>query len=103
MPTSSVSALDGSGIDELRSAFIDALADAATTTLSEAVLLSEHQRLAITEGCDAIGRAMDLANQATKAIDRADLLAFELREGLVELVVLEVLKRQQVAAGVACV
>ncbi len=81
-PLRLVSALNGTGIDDLRSALAGELGEAATTTLGEAMLLSERQRRAITEGAEALERAAELNKLATETIDRADVLAFELREAL---------------------
>jgi len=77
-----VSAIEGMGVELLRAAMAEALADAASTTLGEAILLSERQRRTTIEALQAIGRAADLSATARGTIDCADLLAFELREAL---------------------
>jgi tRNA modification GTPase len=77
-----VSALTGDGIDDLRAACADALDTADTTTLGDAILVSERQGRAIRDAREALGRAASLAAGATETIDCADLLAFELREAL---------------------
>jgi tRNA modification GTPase len=81
-PVCAVSAKDGSGIDMLRARFAEALGTTATTTLGEAVVLSERQRQAVRDASEAIQRAVELSENATETIDCADLLAFELREAL---------------------
>ena len=81
-PVCLVSALDGTGIDGLRSALVDTLSEAATTALGEAIMLSERQRTAILDASSAINRAQTLCEEADATIDRADLIAFELREAL---------------------
>ncbi len=81
-PVTMVSAKRDTGIDALRTAFADALGAADTTTLGEAVVLSERQRQAIRDASDAIHRAIDLAAGAVETVDCADLLAFELRDAL---------------------
>jgi tRNA modification GTPase len=81
-PVCVTSAKDGSGIDTLRAAFAGVLGTAGTTTLGEAVVLSERQRQAIRSGSDAIQRAITLSEGAAETIDCADLVAFELREAL---------------------
>lgn len=78
----SVSARTGEGIDALRTAWRDVLGDEAGTTLGDAVLLSERQRLVIADACEAIQRAMKLSEPVAETVDCADLAAFELREAL---------------------
>ncbi len=81
-PVVAASAVEDGGIDDLRAALADALASTDTTTLGEAVLISERQRIAITEAADALHRATELAQDARETIDCAELVAFELREAL---------------------
>ena len=81
-PVCLVSAFDGTGIDRLRSALVDTLSEGATTTLSEAIMLSERQRVAILDASSAINRAQTQCEESDATIDRADLIAFELREAL---------------------
>jgi tRNA modification GTPase len=81
-PVCPVSALKGTGIDGLRSAFADALGAAVTTTLGESMLISERQRTAVASANESIERAISLSQTARETIDCADLLAFELREAL---------------------
>ena len=81
-PVHAVSALDGTGVEDLRATLGAMLGDASTTTLSEAVLISERQRSAIGSASEAIKRAAALSSSAVETIDCADVLAFELREAL---------------------
>ncbi len=81
-PVCAVSALTGTGLDGLRSAFTDVLGRAVTTTLGESMLISERQRAAVTSANESIERAISLSQTARETIDCADLLAFELREAL---------------------
>ncbi len=77
-----ISAATGQGIESLQSAMLDALSGTTTTTLSQAILLSERQREGIRQAATAIAHAITLCQSATETIDCADLLAFELREAL---------------------
>jgi len=81
-PVQGVSAKTGVGIDSLRAAWLEALGDDAGSTFGEAMLLSERQRSAVADACDAIQRAMKLSEPAAETVDCADLVAFELREAL---------------------
>ncbi len=77
-----VSALHGTGIDELRTAISDALAPTGVATMTEATLMSERQRTAVREALASIDRAALQAAAVERTIDRAELLAFELRDAL---------------------
>ncbi|MCH8939317.1 MAG: hypothetical protein IH966_07825 [Gemmatimonadetes bacterium] len=81
-PVCPTSALVGTGVEDLRDALADALGSAVTTTVGQAMLISERQRACIQEASEALARAISLAETATETIDCADLLAFELREAL---------------------
>ena len=81
-PVCLTSALRGTGIEALRRALADQLAESATTTMGEVVCLSERQRAALADAADALQRAVRLSETAAETIDCADLLAFELREAL---------------------
>ena len=81
-PVCPTSALVGTGVEDLRDAFAGALGSAVTTTVGQAMLISERQRASIKEASEALARALSLAETATETIDCADLLAFELREAL---------------------
>lgn len=84
-PVCPVSALTGAGCAELCELFARVLfaGRAAGETIGrEALALSARQRAALAEAEEALARAEDLAAGAADTIDCADLLAFELREGL---------------------
>lgn len=76
------SAITGAGLDSLRSALADALGMAMGTVLDESVILNQRQQSAVERAAAALDRGADLARTADATIDCADLLAFELREGL---------------------
>ncbi len=77
-----VSALNGSGLEALRSAIAEALGTQESTVIGESLLLSERQRMAIAEAASSLNRATKLCRSTMQTADCADLLAFELREGL---------------------
>ncbi len=77
-----ISAATGQGMISLQSALLDALSGSTTTTLSQAILLSERQRDGLRLTADSIARAITLCQSANETTDCADLLAFELREAL---------------------
>ncbi len=77
-----ISATAGQGLEALRGAFANALANQTVTTVGESLIISERQRHAVTTANEAIRRAASLAESATETIDCADLVAFELREAL---------------------
>ncbi len=81
-PVCAVSALDGTGIDELRSTLAESLSTAETTTLAEALLLTQRQRQAVIDALESIDRAIELSNQVEETIVCADVLAFELRDAV---------------------
>ena len=81
-PVCVISAKTGAGVEELRAALANALADRMATTMGEAMLLSERQRSAIAEAVESLKRASQLGETAVETIDCADVLAFELREAL---------------------
>ncbi|MEK7710280.1 MAG: GTPase [Planctomycetota bacterium] len=81
-PVHPVSALRGDGVEELRTAFANALGVIETTVVGEAMLLSERQRATIADAIAALDRTAALSETAEETIDCADLLAFELREAL---------------------
>lgn len=82
VPVLCISARTGEGLSELQAAFVSALAEHATTTLGESMLITERQRAAIEGAGASIARAVDLGGFARETIDCAELLAFELREAL---------------------
>ncbi len=77
-----VSALCGDGIEELRDAFARELDPHDTTVSGEAFALSEHQFEAVREAMSFLARAAALAESANETSDRAELVAFEVREAL---------------------
>jgi len=81
-PVCPVSAATGEGVEDLRAVLSAAVGEAETTTLSEAVVLTERQAKGVSEANEAIQHAQVLAAQAGETVDCADLLAFELREAL---------------------
>ena len=81
-PVCAISALSGTGIDQLKETMTDLLGVVTTTTLSESMLLSVRQERALEEALHAIVRAVHLARAADQTIDCADVLAFELRDAL---------------------
>ncbi|MCO6436181.1 MAG: tRNA modification GTPase [Phycisphaerae bacterium] len=80
-----VSAISGEGIDALREQLGLRIADQTATVVSETILLSQRQSVAIDEARSAVTRAVELANVAQETVDCAELLAFELREALHQL------------------
>ena len=84
-PICPVSALTGEGCEELCELFARVLfaGRAAGETIGrEALALSTRQRAALAAAEEALARAEELAAGAADTIDCADLVAFELREGL---------------------
>lgn len=82
VPVLPISARTGEGVDALRVALADLLADQPTTTSVESVLLTERQHAALATFAESLARATSLAAGASQTIDSADVLAFELREAL---------------------
>lgn len=81
-PVCLVSAATGAGIDELRRRLADALDLHHADIARDAVFLTARQHDAVRAALDSIGRARHEAADLAETIDRADVLAFELREGL---------------------
>ncbi len=81
-PVIPISALSGEGIDRLRSVLEDRLGGCTSTSLGQAVLVSERQRAAMDEASAALDRGMDLCRSARETIDCAEVLAFEIRYAL---------------------
>lgn len=77
-----VSACTGEGIEELRDTIAARFADRAYTMHGEALVLSARQMEAIREAGAAASRAINLAASCDTTADRAEFLAFELREAL---------------------
>lgn len=80
-----VSALQKTGIEELQTVMENSLDRQSSTTMGEAVLISERQQAAIHEAIESLTKAKTLSSQADETIDFADLIAFELREALDQL------------------
>jgi len=81
-PVVPISAILGTGLDELVSFFAERLEGAIATATGEGAVLTERQRGAIREAVAAIRRADEVSRTARETIDCADVLAFELREAL---------------------
>jgi len=77
-----VSALRGTGLDDLRQALADNLEQSPAVVGSESIIMGQRQRSAVTGALEALRRATDLGKGASETIDCADTLAFELREAL---------------------
>ncbi|MBI4718367.1 MAG: tRNA modification GTPase [Planctomycetes bacterium] len=77
-----VSATRGEGVEVLRARLEEALTAHSTTVDAEALVLTERQRQAVVEAARTLSRAAELASAATRTVDCADLVAFELREAL---------------------
>jgi tRNA modification GTPase len=80
-----VSALTGTGLNELRALLAEKVNINSSTVGEESIVISQRQVTAISQAAEAIQRAIRLSEQATETIDCADLLAFELREALTAL------------------
>ncbi|UCE59064.1 MAG: tRNA modification GTPase [Phycisphaerales bacterium] len=81
-PVCLVSALKGTGLDDLRTALAEGLAGSSSTTSGEVLFLTERQREALDTGAETLQRAASISANAHETIDCADILAFELREAL---------------------
>ncbi|NOT01801.1 MAG: GTP-binding protein [Phycisphaerales bacterium] len=77
-----VSAVTGAGIDELRRVLADALDLHDADLTRDAVLLTARQRDAVQSALHAVDRALHESADLAETIDRADILAFELRDAL---------------------
>ncbi|MEK6675748.1 MAG: tRNA modification GTPase [Planctomycetota bacterium] len=75
-----ISAKNGVGLDELRTALAAGIDDKGLTVLGEALLMTERQRQALADALTALQRAVGLVTFATDVNAQAELLAFELRE-----------------------
>lgn len=76
-----VSARTGEGLETLRRGIWNTLGTEATAG-GEMLVLDESQRSAIAEARNAIERAAQLSSGAAETVDRADVIAFELREAV---------------------
>lgn len=77
-----VSGLTGHGLDELRRALARALGDHDALGEDTAVVLSLRQRRCLQAAAEAMQRVSAEAAACEKTLDRAELLAFELRTAL---------------------
>lgn len=77
-----VSATEGTGMDRLRQALTDALGRSPATAAEHVGALNERQRAATVEALAAIDRAAASLTDDAAVTDRAELLAFDLREAL---------------------
>jgi len=84
-PVCEISAATGDGIDECRKMLATALAMSTAPVAGDTVLVTARQRDAIVKAVAAIDRCMVEAAHIGETIDRADILALELREALEEL------------------
>jgi tRNA modification GTPase len=77
-----VSALWGTGLDSLRQVMAEQLGDRDDLAEDKAIALSARHRRALQTAGAALARAVSEAKAIGATIDRADVLAFELREAL---------------------
>jgi len=84
-PVCAISAATGDGIDACRKMLSSALAMSVAPVAGDTVLVTARQRDAIVKAVAAIDRCMVEAEHIGETIDRADILALELREALEEL------------------
>ncbi len=78
----SVSALTGEGIEACRGLLARTLELPETGIAADAVVVTARQRDAVETALAAVRRCAAEASDIDETIDRADILAFELREGL---------------------
>jgi len=81
-PVCPVSALTGRGINLLRQTLAEGLSAVETTTLREALVLTQRQCAGVSAAGEAVDRAIALSRDAAETIDCADVLSFEVREAL---------------------
>ncbi|MFQ5462129.1 MAG: tRNA modification GTPase [Phycisphaerae bacterium] len=81
-PICRISALRGDGLNGLVQLLGDALGASPTTAQGEGVVLTARQEQAIGSAAGAVARVVALNEGVRYVIDRADLLAFELREAV---------------------
>lgn len=77
-----VSAVRGDGLDRLRAALADQLSTRDDLAEDTDVVLSARQRAALDTAAAALDRAMHEADGIGATVDRAEILAFELRVAL---------------------
>lgn len=81
-PVVPTSAITGSGLGELRSAIQRRVGDQEGLGDERAILLSVRHRRALAAASAALDRALAQTRGIGETIDRADVIAFELREAL---------------------
>lgn len=81
-PVVCISAAEGTGIDRLRLVLTDALRRSPSMSAEHAGVLNERQHGATVDALAAIDRAAASLADGTGVSDRAELLAFDLREAL---------------------
>jgi tRNA modification GTPase len=72
----------GEGIEECRRLLADALHVAPHAVCEGAVMMNARQREAVASASAALARCKSETESISETIDRADILAFELREAL---------------------
>jgi tRNA modification GTPase len=77
-----VSGLTGDGLGELRAALAEALGDQDAWGAETSVVLSARQRGCLRAAAEALQRVSGEAAECGQTLDRAELLAFELRTAL---------------------
>ncbi|MCH7526896.1 MAG: GTP-binding protein [Planctomycetes bacterium] len=81
-PVCLTSATCGDGLDQCRQLLTDALALPDTCVGGDVLVVTVRQREALASSLAAIQRCISEASDIGETIDRADILAFELREAL---------------------
>ena len=81
-PVVATSAVTGAGVSDLKSAIQAQLGRDAGGGEEHTVLLSSGQRSAVASASAALDRAIDQTRGIDETLDRADVIAFELREAL---------------------
>lgn len=82
LPVCTISAVDGTGLDRLGEVLTSRLGESAMTVGREALFMSRRQAAAISSAAEALNRAGQLLADGESTGDRADLLAFEMRDAL---------------------
>ncbi len=81
-PVFLISALTARGVEQLRAGLGDELGSTTATAMGESVLISERQLRVIQDAGTSVENAIGLAEDASETIDKAEMLAFELREAV---------------------
>ncbi|UCG17851.1 MAG: GTP-binding protein [Phycisphaerales bacterium] len=82
MSVCAVSATEGTGLDHLRDALAGQLGHRDDLAEEKSVVLSARQRGCLASASQALDRAIAEAEQIGETVDRAEVLALELREAL---------------------